>query len=205
MFQVLWRLWWQNQLLWIRMAKHRPRDCSWCPVVEKKAPGSQQIHRSPNFLNFPAHTRSQQSPQASQSSDRRPDPIVEEKEAQGRQQIFTKPQTTWKPPSHAADEKKARGIHENSADPNTIIQEGAWPYLMKLLFWEQWGNSKILGPSPVPLVTSWLLLLDGPAHPVSLAHGVGATTTKRIQHWKLHESIFFQSLIKMYLLVVWSF
>ena len=148
---------------------------------------------SPNLLDFSAHTRSTrkptESPQSSQSVYRRPDPVVEEKEAQGRQQIFTKPQTTWKPPSHAADEKKAWGIHENSADPNTIIQEGAWPYVVKLLFWEQWGKSKILGPSPVPwlfrvpLVMSWLILLESPAHPVSLAHGVGATTTKRVQHW----------------------
>ena len=147
MFQVLWKLWWQNQLLQIRMAKYQTRDSSWCPVVEKKAPGSQQIHRGPNLLDFSAHTRSMtmptEYPQASQPGDRSPDPIDEEKEAPEHQQIFAKPPDNLTATQPYCSKKKARGIHENSEDPNIIIQEGAWPYLVKLLFWEQWGKSKI--------------------------------------------------------------
>ena len=92
----------------------------------------------------------------------------------------------------------------NLAGPNTIMQGGAWPYLLKMLFWELWGKSNIAGPSPVlwlfrvPLVTSCVLPLDCPAHPDTWAYAVrGAATMPRILYWKLHGSIFCQSFIDL--------
>ena len=93
------------------------------------------------------------------------------------------PKKTWKPPSCTAGKKKVRGIHENLTDPNTSIQEGAWQYLVKMLFWEQWGKSKILGPSPVlwlfrvPLVMSWLLLFKRSSYDVTTG-----TTFQMVHH-----------------------
>ena len=55
--------------------------------------------------------------------------------------------------------RKCEESMRNLAGPNTSMQEGTWPYLLKMLFWEQWARViNISRPSPV----LWLFRVSEP-------------------------------------------
>ena len=126
----------------------------------------------------------------------------------GREDVsgyLRRPKTTWKLSSHTADKKKVRGIYEKSSRPQYNYARGSMTISIENALLRAMGKNNISGPSPVlwlfrvPLVTSCVLPLDCPAHPATWTHAVrGAAATPRIQHWKLHGSIFCQSLINLH-------